>query len=387
LEGIKLSNKEILVIPRYLVTARFCDIPSLDESEIKHMAEFQAMKEIPYSKEEMVVSYRNLGSYKEGFTSLMLVIAKKSMIEEMIQNCKTKPEEILLYTELWFLVLLKKGVISNGSVSLIVHIGEEDSELMIVDKTRPIFSRGFKNSEKFFKEIDHSLLVYERDKKNPKITNIIVTHASNIDIEEVASRIKERFSAPVSFYEYDNELTDMNVNAEIDLLPKEISDENVRVKKKKEVFVTYALIGLIVALSIAYLSFKIHEKNVFLRELSARTDKTEAEIDRLKESRKKIDIAKKHNEQGKYIIEVLRHSHALIPSGISISGLNYDGKNNLFYRGNSKDTQAIFSFVKKLERSQYFNKVEVKHATKKKVKGEELTDFNIKCQINIKSDE
>ena len=145
----------IIVVPRHLVIVRFLDIPSVIDDEIEQMLEFQAIKEIPHPKEDMIFSYRNLGSYKDGFSFIMLVVAKRQMIEAIIREKDFNVEAIRLHSELLYLFLLKKGIISTERVNLVIHIGKDDSEVMILDKDQPKFSRGFKNSDRFFEEITH----------------------------------------------------------------------------------------------------------------------------------------------------------------------------------------------------------------------------------------
>ena len=84
------NSKDILVIPRHLATLRFIELPSTELSEINNMVEFQALKELPYAKEEIITSFKNLGAYKKGFSYIMLAIVKRQLIEEMIKERKTE---------------------------------------------------------------------------------------------------------------------------------------------------------------------------------------------------------------------------------------------------------------------------------------------------------
>jgi hypothetical protein len=117
--------------------------------------------------------------------------------------------------------------------------------------------------------------------------------------------------------------------------------------------------------------------------LSTRVGGVESKIQGLEVYRKKIDAVKNHIGQGAFIIEVLENSYKIVPVDILISGLDYNGKESIFYKGTSKDMAGVLSFVKRLESSNYFNKVEVKYATKKKIKGEEVTDFSIQCELKL----
>ncbi|MFH1854071.1 MAG: PilN domain-containing protein [Candidatus Omnitrophota bacterium] len=371
----------MIIIPRHLAIVRFVDIPSIVDDEIEKMVEFQAVKEVPYPKEDMIFSYRNLGSYKDGFSSIMLVIAKRHTIDEVLREKDFDIEAIRLHSELLYLFLLKKGVISAESVDLVIHIGKDDSEIMILDRNQPKFSRGFKNSDRFLEEVTHSVLAYKKDKNNPEIDRVIVAYPSIVDLEDIKPHITEHFRIPVSFYEYSEDLTTLGLTAQIDLMPGEFSDKKIKLQKKRQKLVTYSLIGFVIILFFVSVSFKIDKKRKLLGMFSSRAAQMQSKTERLDTLIKKTTLAKKHLKDGGIIIEILQRSYNLIPADISLSGLSYDGGNVISYKGSSKDMSNVFSFVKKLEDSGYFQTAEVKYASKKRVKEEEVTDFDIQCRI------
>ncbi|MBU1852461.1 MAG: PilN domain-containing protein [Candidatus Omnitrophica bacterium] len=378
------EKSNILIIPRHLVTVRFMDIPSLDNSEIGKIVRLQAIKEIPYPKEEMVISYRNLGSYKDGFSSIMLVIAKKEIVNEKLREGSLRgleAENIRLHTEVVYLSLLKGGILDSNKVTLVIHMGREDSEIMIIDKKKPVFSRGFKNNDRFLEEIDRSMLVYKRDGLHPEVENILVAYPSMIDVEHVRQYLKD-FKIPVNFHEYSDDLTDSNLSLEIDLLPEELTLRKKKAKERQEHLVTYSLIGLVVILCFAFFALKIHEKKRLLEMLSSKTVKMQIETDQIGKYRKKIDLVIEHRKQGKFIIDTLEHSYSLIPPDISLSRLSYNEEEGVFYKGASESTSSIFGFVKRLEKSEYFDRVEIKHTAKKNVKLKEVTEFDVQCHLN-----
>ena len=377
-------ESNILIIPRHLVFVRFTEIPSLDGSEIRKMAEFQALKEVPYQRDEMLFGYRNLGSHREGFSSIMLAILKREIAENMIKEKGLdgyKVEAIRLYSELLYLFLLNRKIVSPDRIELVVHIGEEASEIMVSDKTVLRFSRGFKNSDRFLEEVDQSVLNYKRNKKNPEIEHVIVVYSSGIDLSEIRQHIRDHFNVPVGFFEYQEDFTKLDLGAEIGLLPKKISERQVKARKRQERLATYSLIGFILVLSFSLLFYKIHEKKKFLGRLSAKVAQVQVRTKKLDSLFKKTEAAERHNKRGRFIIEILNQPYNLVPRDIQISTLEYDGEKKVSYKGISSDMSNILSFTKALEKSKYFSDVEVKYATKKKVKGAEVTDFNIQCRI------
>ncbi|MDP2912023.1 MAG: hypothetical protein Q8N76_06815, partial [Candidatus Omnitrophota bacterium] len=198
--------KDILIIPRYLAVLRFLELPSVDSFEISNMAEFQALKESPYPRDEIIMGFRNLGSYKKGFSCIMLAVVKRQLVEDMIKAKKTRPENIRLGTEILYLYMLKKGIIKQDKTNLIIDIQQDYSEIMVIDKTKPVFSRGFRHAENFLEEINKSVISYKRGRDGMEIEEITVAHGSNLSIENSKPHIRALFSFPVNFYEYKEDL-------------------------------------------------------------------------------------------------------------------------------------------------------------------------------------
>jgi len=371
--------KNIIIIPRRQVTLRFIELPSLDPSEIKSMVEFQALKELPYSKEEIITSFRNIGSYKKGFSYIMLAIAKRQLIEKMMAEKEVKPENIRLETELFYLYLLKKGIAKQDKVSLVINIQKDHSEIIIIDRTKPVFSRGVSNGGEWLEEINRSVISYKRDRNNREIEEIVITYGSNLSIENIKFRLKEYFTSPVSFYEYKEDLACIDLPLEIDLLPGEYIDKRLSRENTQQALVSYFLLFIAVAMLVSLFIFKAHEKNKAILMISEKISRMQKDVDQLKIFLKKTEILKSQKEEGERIINVLKECYELVPQEISLAGLDYDDTGALYCKGITRDMSSVFNFIKILEKSKYFKKVEVKYATKKQMANQEFTDFNIAC--------
>lgn len=372
---------DVLIIPRYQVTLRFIELPSVDSSEIKNMVEFQALKELPCSKEEIIISFRNIGSYKKGFSYIMLAIVKRQLIEDMMKERKARPESITLETEALYLYLLKKEIIKHDKVSLVVDIHKDYSEIIVTDKTKPVFSRGFRNEDGLMEEINRSLLFYKRDKANKDIEEVYVTYSSSLNIDNARPYMKEYFSVPVNFHEYKEDPDSLNLPFAIELLPEEYIEKRASKENMYQAFFTYFLLSVTIAMLMSLFIFRMHEKNNLINMLAKKDNEIRKDADQLNAFLKKTDILKSQSLKGELIINILKESYGLVPGDIVLSGLDYDGKDVLYYKGNARDMPGVFNFIKILEKSKYFKKVEVKYTTMKKIGNQELADFSIACQV------
>jgi len=374
-----MDKKDILIIPRHQVTLRFIELPSLDPSEIRSMVEFQALKELPYPKEEVITGYRNAGSYKKGFSYIMLAVVKRQLLEEKMAEKELRPEHIRLETELLYLYLLKKNLIKQDKVTLVINIQKDYSELMILDKTKPVFSRGLSNLEAWLEEVDRSVVSYKRDRNNREIEDVLVTFGLNLSIDNIKPHLKEYFTVPVSYYEYKEDMAGLGLPLEIDLLPGEYIDKRLSRENTMQAIVTYFLLFIALAMLASFFVFKMREKNKAFYAISERIERMQGDIEQLDALLKKTEILKSQQEDGRRVVNILKECYDLTPQDITLGGLDYDPAGALYYKGVTREMSGVFNFIKVLEKSKYFKKVEVKYATRKKTENQEFTDFSIAC--------
>lgn len=248
-----MSKQNFLIIPRHLVTLRFIELPSTEPSEIIQMADFQALKQLPYTKEEIISSYRNLGSYKKGFSSLMLVIVKRQIVEQIMTEALAKPDIIVFETELFYLNLLRLGIPRQDKLVMAIEIHKDYSEIIALDNKRPIFSRGFKNEE-FFEELERSMVAYEREKNIRDIDEVAIVHQSDLSIENIKQNIVGYFKIPINYYEYKQDPNIFRLPLEINLLPKELIERQFYKQSYKEILLTYMLLLVMLAMMVKRIS-------------------------------------------------------------------------------------------------------------------------------------
>ena len=69
----KLSDSLVLInLPRHMVTVRDMKMPAVKPEELEGMIALQSAKLLPYPKEEIVYSYKVLGTTPDGYSRVML---------------------------------------------------------------------------------------------------------------------------------------------------------------------------------------------------------------------------------------------------------------------------------------------------------------------------
>lgn len=139
------KERLISAIPRYKVTTRLLRLPSTKESEIKGMVEFQAAKQLPYPKEEIITGFRTLGIDTEGYSRVMLVIAHQDVVNRHIRILDESgmlPEMVGFRSEAitnWFLANQKEG--PGPEPAALIDLDFSSTEVQIIQDGNLVFTR------------------------------------------------------------------------------------------------------------------------------------------------------------------------------------------------------------------------------------------------------
>ncbi len=91
----KLSGSLVLVkLPRYMVTVRDIQLPSINREELEGMIDLQSSKMLPYPKEEIIYGYKLISTTPEGYSRIMMVLTHKNVVEKILNLFKLSGLEI-----------------------------------------------------------------------------------------------------------------------------------------------------------------------------------------------------------------------------------------------------------------------------------------------------
>lgn len=91
-----------LLFGREVFSLRTLELPSVDPKELASMLELQLGKLTPYPRSEILFASTPVASFREGYTTILLAVARKTLIEQVLQLCKARkiiPQWVGLSTE------------------------------------------------------------------------------------------------------------------------------------------------------------------------------------------------------------------------------------------------------------------------------------------------
>jgi len=422
ISSIKAKKAQyIAIVTLGNVITKNIEIPSTSPSEIKSIIDLQAGRHTPYSREEIIADYIDIGPFKQSYTKILLIIITRDIIKrqfDILSKCGIRLQRIAFSLEALakYVTKILRLDTSTGPVS-VVHIAESASDFSVVYREKPIFARNIpigsshllndkeKYSQRFVEEIKRSLEAYKNEdiEKSPKA--IFIT-GSTEEIKELVSVLNANLHIPskaVSCFKnvaLSSEVTSRagEINKEYyldtiaplffaeelkaDLIPEEAKLSKEVEERGKELILTGMLILTTFVLIFITLLSKIYFKSTFLENLTAKYGDVAKEASTLEKDFSKMSFIKNYMSKRGYSLEVISELYEVATYTLKISEIKYDSEGELSIKGTAESMATVFTFVDSMEKSDYFKDVKTRYTTKRKDGLRDVTDFDIRANLD-----
>ena len=417
LSELKVKNPFLVdVIPAHAVITKNIEVPSLNPQEIKEIINLQAGRHTPYSRDEIIVDYLNVGVHKHSYSKILLLIVTRNVIRrhfEIVEAAGAKIERVLLSPEGIAAVCDKTlHVESREAPITLLTIDELYTDFSIVFKEKVTFIRSIpigaqhlmeeeeKFKAKFAEEVKSSLETYQSEdiEKPPRA---IVLVAPSEELQGLVPIVHEVARLPVKIVPYlknmvfSNELFEkiaMNKylsfcgvvaslasykELKIDLIPDEIKFRKSLEERASELLKTgmLALTGFVLIFLI--LLTKIYFDTLYLKKLDSKYAPVNREAQKLENDFSKISRLKSCLAKRGFSLEALTELYNLVTDEIRLSDIRFEEQGKFTLRGTAATTSDVFSFVEKMSKTKYYNDVKTKYTTKRREGTKDVTDFEI----------
>lgn len=417
-DELKVKNPAIINnTPTHLAITKNIEIPSLDHREIKEIINLQADRHTPYSREEIITDYIDVGTYKQSYTKILLIIVARNIIKrqfEILAQAGLRLEKVLFAPEgmAWFTARLLKIETESSPIS-VVHIDEGFTDFTILFKNKPIFIRSIpigaqhligerdKYGIKFTEELKRSLEAYQNEsiEKSP---NMLVLTGAIEELKYLVAILKGALNLPVKTTPYLNLLISqealknaqaakgvsfLNVltplicreEAKINLIPEEIRLKRLLEERGKDLINTGILVLSIFILTFSILMAKVYFKAAYLKKLNTKYQTLEQEAQKFEKDFSRISLLRNYLSKRGYSLAVLTELHNIIPLDLGLNDIKFDEQDKFSIRGTAMAMSTVFSLVDNMEKSKYFRDVKTKYTSRRKDGLRDVTDFEITC--------
>lgn len=404
----------ILSIPRQLVTTKNLRLPSQNPQEIDEMAGFQAVKQIPYSKEDILYGFNLIEVDSEGYSKVLLVICHKDVVDkplDILTRAGLMPLKVTLSSFgilNWLNLNEELKQYSETSPVAVIDCDSLTSDIVIGYKGKLVYTRGLTfgvseggaYSQRLIDEIDRSFSMYEKESEMPRPTEAIFTGMISEltrSKEEIGRSLNMKVSFLGSFENVPSELAPQSQpftalasfssligapgQEAVDLLPKAIKTTTTMRTKKRQLVMSLVLLSIIILVLSSLVWNKMHQKQLLLKVLELRLKDTSPVASEAERMRAATEIIRSQLKKKTEALDVLNELHKIVPPQIYLALYTYDNE-KVELKGTSEVLSDVFKLVTILENSPYFQNVEVRYATKRKISNQEFVDFEISCPLS-----
>ncbi len=414
---LKLSKDNVVLsIPHNIVTTRFLELPSDNSKELEEMIGLQVGKQTPYTKEEIVYSYSVVDSSKKGYSKIILVIARTSLVKERVDalqkiginvvNVGFSSEGILKF---WFKFSGKQ----LSKICAIVDIDSNFTDLMIVQDKNIVFTKniliGANNFEenvinakdKFIFELKKSIESFNQENKDSKIEKIIFSGAY-ADICEYQKGIDNELGISTEFLIYDkflqvkqnnnflkeHTIKSVSISAmlgfsllfkklKFNLDTKELHIKYL-VEQQRKVLMITGFLFLSILMVVSMNLFVSYSKKVsYLEELHKKISDVETNVKQVDKMGKVIELAKDRLDSKLDGLTLMNSILASVKESIVITNMEIQRKNNIVIKAKAVNMAEVFNFVAELEKSEFLKAVKTTYTSTKKDENGEYVDFEV----------
>jgi len=410
LEPFGIPGRKIFInIPRHLITARLLKLPSTSEEEISKIVRIESLKRIPHANEDVIIAHSIVEKFDDGYSRVLLVIAQAAVVNKPMDMLKTAGikdiEFIALGSEslfLWYQVAAKN--MAKGSVA-VINIDTYHMDIDIIEGDSLIFTRGVSYDpslpaadEKIINEIKISMTTYQKE-SNKTIEEVIITGSPG-GIKGYKEFLARELDVPIKVMDQMSdiplkqgaqmeasgasfiELLGLSLkykDARINLLPEDKVKEN-RVKASKRTLAFTLILSVLIVLAAFGLALKkLHDKTLYFSQINLEINRINPQAAKAKKMLKDISVIKEEMNKKPRAIDVIGELHKTSSEGISLSMIDFEREKSVTVRGSASALDEVLKYSKALKGSSYFEKVDVKYASKRGASGKEIVDFEIDC--------
>ncbi len=415
----------VCVIPASAVTAKNIEVPSADPDEIKSIINLQASRHTPYSREEVLISYINLGMNASNNTRLLMVIVHRDIVKERVQALERaglEPEKIIFAPEAQARFYAKALNIKKDETRGIIDFSLNAASYIVIAKGSLLFERhipvgikaikeGGDVSAKLQEEIKKSMDAFMQEDGNqapsayvvttghPAVMAILPALKENLKIDLQVKVYTDFIKGPADLRkkiqgdEDDDSYLDVVAPAstvskcEINLMPEEMVLKKMVDRQSQEVSKSGVAAVIIMAIIGAMIMSNIYFKDTYLnKNLREHYAPQIAQVKMLEEKMLKTKLVHDYIKSRMLSLNIINGLYDITPHTIYLNNIAVDDDGTITIDGISETMALVYSYVKSIDDSSMFKEAKLKSTATKKDNGKDVASFNIEFKLHSVTD-
>ncbi|MBI4313976.1 MAG: PilN domain-containing protein [Candidatus Omnitrophica bacterium] len=408
-----------MVLPRQLVSAQVIQLPSTQPAEISEMLRLQLRKLTPYAPHEVMTAHIVLETTPEGYALVLLLAVRWEALSQMVgvvAGSGVELTHVITSTEAisrW-IALQTPDFFQEHERVAVLDMDASLSEFVVLSRHGCDFTRAIpigwnriteeaeRWGEKLIHEIRISLDLYRHSEvaqdRNPEqllllgsspLTAPLGARLSILDMEVRIIDPIAGLPAEAGRPEVGNSSWTTLLGAGLsreapkaDFTPPELLLRQSIRERGREI----AQLGVLVISIMSVVSCLFIEKIIVGTRQMNRLNQAIAVLSpdavELEKALMRIRLAQQRSNPEGSVLRILDRVYRAVPGDVTLTAIRFESAKEVEVKGYSGNTSRIFEFVAALEKIQFFPAVKTKSVAKRRFGKQELTDFEVLCQLS-----
>jgi len=399
--------------PAHLSRSRLLRLPSHEPKELEVMVELQVEKHTPDTKEDTLTYHKILHSDTEGYSQVFLVMTHQDRVSRSVriaQRAFTGLQGVTSDVDGLAQWMNKQKKPEYGG-TLLIDLDHKYATLLVLHEGEVCFHRSIAarreaivadpkgaEAQQFFGELHRSIMAYDEEgmkgacariyligdpaaweglveqmKKEMHLSVTALPPQMGFDFSSRALERMDHFSG-MSFAGL---LGLLNPGKPGDLTPVAVKIRRLFHRKVMTVSILAGQILFGILLVFSFLFYGVHQDMKYALYLESTNNQIAAPARELQVSIKHLKIVQGRVEKRGILLEAMAIIAQATSPAIRWTGLTYDQNSGIVIKGVSTAMANVFEMVSALEKSKFFSKPEARRVTRRKVDGQDITDFEI----------
>jgi len=379
---------------RAQASVRFFSFPSHDEQEISRMVEYEAGELLPLKPEETIARFCVINRQPDGYAHTLVVVTPREEIQRLMGFFPASGAAVervdLSSTALfhcWEQTVAKTDPTHAAQVQLLLYFDDGLMELLVIDRGILVFSRGVAIHQPqqcgpaVISEVRHSIELFG-SQTGKQIESILVS--SRRECVELVSTLQEHFSLPIQRTDQIDLAYGLisNRSRAINLLDDKLLQQRSRRQWRRKLILLGSLVMANIVMFGLILFVVISHKRAYLEELKSRLADIKPQARALQDKIERIRIVSVQHRSQLLVLDALTDLVRSMPQGCSLHMLTINEQGAVVIRGQATTLQDVLDFVVQVEKSPYFGRSNLNYSSRRKVKDQEIVDFEIQASVD-----
>jgi len=421
LAAFNRNSPVLCIVPASAATAKNIEVPSTDPEEIKSIINLQASRHTPYSREEVLLSYINLGLNASNNTRILLVIVHRDMVKERItilERAGLDADKIIFIPEAQARFYAKALNLKKESPAVgVIDFSLNTTSFMVIARGSLLFVRNIpvgikalvegadalaKLQDEFRKSMDAFM---QENGTDAPISYMVTTASEATNVATAALKetlgIEFKVNSYINFVKVSADVrkklqSDFNddsfldviapascaAKCEINLMPEEMILKKTVERQSKEASKSGVGAIIIMVLIGAMIMSNIYFKDTYLnKNLREKFAPLKEQVSQLEEQMNKVKLVSGYIETRMASLDIIHELYTITPHTVYLSNIEVDDDGTVTIDGIADSMSEVFSYVKSLDDSTKFKDAKTKSTSTKKDNGKDVASFEIEFKL------